>query len=118
MQCRTEDGSIDYRKCLQHRQKTEETSFLERNKLLSLIQEAESSQVSTVEGPKRKRVRRFQSLRPYFFDDEGNCVCLQPKQTFWHFMHVKGQPQNKEMPAKIQNAMQRVPEASSLSVNS
>jgi DDE superfamily endonuclease len=38
---------------------------------------------------KPRSKRRFKALVPYYFDDDGNKVCLRPRGTFWYMLYVK-----------------------------
>lgn len=102
VQCRSDDGSIDLRKCMQCNHKQNELHQLERNVMEeedSVDEEIDSE--STAARSSRKRTRRAQSLRPCCFDDEGNVVYLTPEKTTWYFMHVKSSPQSVVMQAKF-----------------
>jgi hypothetical protein len=41
---------------------------------------------------RRKSKRSVKTLRPYYFDNDGNVVYLLPTQTFWYLMYVKSPP--------------------------
>lgn len=40
----------------------------------------------------KSRKRSCQSLKPYYFNDDGQMVYLLPRQTFWYFVYVRSPP--------------------------
>lgn len=89
LQCKQPDGSVDTGLYMKYLQKQSELSDIERN-LVELPWQDQESDSLVVSSPKVKRRRSAKSLRPYYFDDNGEPVYLQPRKTVWYYMYVKG----------------------------
>ncbi|CAB9527088.1 Plant transposon protein [Seminavis robusta] len=91
--CYDGNGAIISEKFLQLIQQEDNLDDAEESVLQNLYMEDESdgeTEVATAGASvKSKRSpRKCKSIKPYYFDNEGTKVILQPKQTVWYYMYV------------------------------
>ncbi|CAB9502528.1 Plant transposon protein [Seminavis robusta] len=97
--CFNEDGSINVDKYRLYAEQEDALLDLEESELQTLYQEEEEAEGNitmslddetrtTTTTATGRRKRRCKSIKPYYFDDEGNKIVLQPKQTIWYIMYV------------------------------
>jgi hypothetical protein len=88
--CVEEDGTIDTEKYYDMLKKEEELEKAEALWFEYVMNEEEKVPAST----KRKRThsQSVKTLRPYYFDNNGELVYLHPQQTFWYLVYVRKPP--------------------------
>lgn len=97
-QCTRSDGSLDSRLHAQFLAKEKELENAERNHFQSLVQVLQEEENPT--GPRKKsrrswKKRACKSLRPYYFDDNGNRKHLKPRETLWYIVCCSQNPNNQ-----------------------
>ncbi|CAB9525869.1 Plant transposon protein [Seminavis robusta] len=90
--CIDNDGNINLEKYRLYMSQEDDKEDLEESKLQSFYMEDSDSEGETTKATRgsstsRKR-RTVKSIKPYYFDSEGNKVTLVPKQTVWYLMYV------------------------------
>ena len=95
--CFTSDGTIDLSKYRTFLDEEEEAEAGQRAWIASQYPSDEEENVSGTgdtsnSSSKKKRIRLSKSLKPYFFDDNGEVVYLEPRQTYWYLAYVKNPP--------------------------
>jgi hypothetical protein len=85
LECHSIDGTVDQSLYLQYMQKQSELHDLERH-LVEGRREASTEVSSQSSGGTRKKRHSAKSLCPYYFNEQGEHVYLQPKQTVWYHM--------------------------------
>lgn len=91
-ECLREDGTLDVLLYFEFSDKEHELSLLERNQMLVTEEEYEEEDAENQTLQRKIRQRKHKTLRPYYFDDAGNTIFLEPEQTVWYLMYVKGPP--------------------------
>ncbi|CAB9518733.1 Plant transposon protein [Seminavis robusta] len=96
-ECLKEDGSLDvdkYRRYMDHQDEVDE---LEEAKLLAMYDsdtgsgsgmDVEEDTAQTSKARKPRSPRRYQSIKPFYFNEKGEKVFLKPKQTHWYLCYV------------------------------
>jgi DDE superfamily endonuclease len=87
---RDDDGSVDNFLYMRYLEKQSELQELERNRQDEIWHDEGDGSVLSSSSSSRKKRRTVKSLRPYYFDENGVPVYLQPRQTVWYFMYVTG----------------------------
>lgn len=92
-ECMKEDGQVDLVKYMEFADKEYELDQLERNKLASAVDDVDdgaTEERSNDNNKTKRKTRTRQTLRPYYFDDNGEMVFLKPEETVWYLCYVQG----------------------------
>jgi hypothetical protein len=90
IECRRyDDGRVDNFLYMRYLEKQRELHKIERNQQEDFWHDEEDGSVLSSSSSRKKR-RSVKSLRPYYFDDNGVPVYLQPRQTVWYHLYVSG----------------------------
>jgi hypothetical protein len=93
--CVDQDGELDtdkYGKLLDQEAEVESAEMA----WMEALRVSESQEKLETRPTKRQRTRSAKTLRPYYFDDNGQMVFLKPKQTFWYLCYVRNPPTGDE----------------------
>jgi hypothetical protein len=74
----------------------EELELAENDRLHESFRKRSTEEMAVAKPAKRARIRTSQTLRPYYFDENGQMVFLRPQQTFWYLSYVQNPPTDDE----------------------
>ncbi len=100
--CIADDGSMDVDKYLKYSEADDDTE----DRLLKL-----TLQIIEVNGRRnnrpRKKRRQCKSLLPYYLADDGTKITIQPTETPWYMMYIKGPALGSEKLPFVSKALRR-----------
>jgi len=90
VECEGRNRRTDPEKYALYKQKEIELEEVERNCFFAMQETGEESEIPQKKAKKKRKKKSCKSLRPYYFDNNGELRFLKPTETVWYYAYVRG----------------------------